>query len=322
MKPSEKGAFCQKCALEVIDFTHKTPIEIKQLLVQNFSQNSRTCGRITNYQLDQLNDEFFHWKSEQEMFRAVWIFSLLAAFGLTLFSCQNTLSKELISKLNVETSLLLNPDSTIINLTAINDTTLLQPDSLNNSSNEVLNIKSSELEIVTWMGIMPYNKISPWITCFVSMGNFIISGSISAGPKSKEFIEATSFPHQFPIGPNSKPLSRPSSPIKNPPTTNNSQKIEGIFGSGDKKFDAFVSPNPITSESRVYINVHESFNLSIDIYKLGSNESFRSGSREMAIGFHSLNLNLHHLSKGEYQLKLLAFNQLSVLDFVVTKRTV
>lgn len=49
MTPSQKGAFCQSCAIDVIDFTDKTPIEIKLLLVQEFSQSSRTCGRITNY---------------------------------------------------------------------------------------------------------------------------------------------------------------------------------------------------------------------------------------------------------------------------------
>ena len=141
MTATEKGAFCQKCALEVTDFTNKTSFEIKQLLVQEFAQNERTCARITNFQLDQLNDEFFHWKNERDTFRAVWIFSLVAVFGLSLFSCQNTLSKEMISQLNAETTALLNQDTTEINIALIDSTVTLSDSSL---------IQPNELQFIKW----------------------------------------------------------------------------------------------------------------------------------------------------------------------------
>jgi hypothetical protein len=87
MTPTEKGAFCQKCALEVIDFTNKSGDEIRDILALNIG--SRVCGHIQPKQLDQLNDDFQACQlNTKQSFNRVWIFSLLVVFGLTLFSCE------------------------------------------------------------------------------------------------------------------------------------------------------------------------------------------------------------------------------------------
>lgn len=87
MTPTEKGAFCQKCALEVIDFTNKSGDEIRDILALNIG--SRVCGHIQPKQLDQLNDDFQVWQlNTKQSFNRAWIFSLLVVFGLTLFSCE------------------------------------------------------------------------------------------------------------------------------------------------------------------------------------------------------------------------------------------
>lgn len=87
MTPTEKGAFCQKCALEVIDFTNKSSDEIRQVLVQNIGNHS--CMRIKNTQIDELNEDFSAWRiNNQQSFNRAWVFTLLVVFGMTLFSCQ------------------------------------------------------------------------------------------------------------------------------------------------------------------------------------------------------------------------------------------
>ena len=43
MTRTEKGAFCQSCAKEVIDFTDKTGFEIKELLIQSFSTKKQAA---------------------------------------------------------------------------------------------------------------------------------------------------------------------------------------------------------------------------------------------------------------------------------------
>ncbi len=103
MAPTEKGAFCQVCATNVIDFTNKSSLEIKQLLLAN-SGNS-VCGRIKEQQLEQLNTEFELWKmnSSQSIQRAM-MFSLLVVFGLTLFSCTNEKDKQAIQALQASVS--------------------------------------------------------------------------------------------------------------------------------------------------------------------------------------------------------------------------
>lgn len=87
MSPTEKGAFCQKCAIDVYDFTNKSGDEIRDILTLNIG--GRVCGRIAPKQLDELNDDFKAWKiTNKQSFNRAWIFSLLVVFGMTLFSCE------------------------------------------------------------------------------------------------------------------------------------------------------------------------------------------------------------------------------------------
>jgi hypothetical protein len=311
MTATQKGAFCQKCALEVTDFTNKTSFEIKQLLVQEFAQNDRTCARITNFQLDQLNDEYFQWKNERDNFRAVWIFSLVAVFGLSLFSCQNTLSKEMISQLNAETTALLNQDTTEINLPLV-DSTLTLSDSSLIQPNTSIYFKLPVGEIVTFMGVTPYYEIyQPWITCTVSLGDIAISGMVSADTSTKQFFKANILDSGF----QTISVLKPFVPV--PPSQQTTSKIEGIVGAGEKKFDAFISPNPVSDESRVFIHAKESLFLFVDLFQENETSALRSGSIELAAGNYQLDLKLYKLPSGNYQLNLQASYQLSVLDFTV-----
>lgn len=87
MTPNEKGAFCQKCALDVYDFTNKSSDEIRDILTLNIS--SPVCMRIEPIQLDKLNSDFSAWKMNNEhSYQRAWVFTLLVIFGMTLFSCQ------------------------------------------------------------------------------------------------------------------------------------------------------------------------------------------------------------------------------------------
>lgn len=87
MSPTEKGAFCQKCAIDVYDFTNKSGDEIRDILTLNIG--GRVCGKIEPRQLEELNDDFHAWKmNNKQSFNRAWIFTLLVVFGMTLFSCE------------------------------------------------------------------------------------------------------------------------------------------------------------------------------------------------------------------------------------------
>ncbi len=319
MTPTEKGAHCQLCALEVIDFTHKSPFEIKEILFQEFTANKRTCGRITNYQLDALNDDFFHWKNDREAFRAVWLFSLLAVFGLTLFSCQNTLSKEIISKLSIETHNMLETDSSTVDLavvdsSAANDHPVQMAPPYTGIPFFPFN------EITTFTGVMPLTELfvlnmpENWIVCEAFLGDVIVSGSMTIQPDAEDFLSANFLqPIQHP----NKLTNNPNRPLVRPVSDLNTPKLEGITTSGDKKFEAFIYPNPIDVSSRLYLSVHENLDLNIMIHEKDELLPLRSGSQAYTPGKHAVDLKLYKLAEGNYQLKLLGLNQLSILDFEV-----
>jgi hypothetical protein len=313
MTPSEKGAHCQHCALDVIDFTNKTPFEIKGILSDEFSSGKRVCGRITNDQLDQLNDDFFQWKSEQEAFRAVWIFSLIAVFGLTLFSCQHASTREMIDQLNIEASTALSSkDSVQIEMTD-SATTAKMKDSIS----PVIGIPWNP-EIITYTGVLPYDwghiDLTKWITCNVVFGDFILTGSVTTAPKEEveKFLLA---------GPLLKPvmnrINSPATPKTLPQEEKFDSRLQAINSAGDKKFEAFIYPNPIDESSRLFLNVFESLSLDLYMFKQDETKPFRHGHAEVEFGKHQIDLKLYKLEPGEYQLKIRSNSQLSILDFTV-----
>jgi hypothetical protein len=88
MTPSEKGAFCQKCAKHVHDFSNKSLLEIKSTLLELNGQS--VCARMTVSQEKELNAEFRLWVSNQKRTpQQLFIAALLIVFGLALFSCED-----------------------------------------------------------------------------------------------------------------------------------------------------------------------------------------------------------------------------------------
>lgn len=106
MTPNEKGAFCQKCALDVYDFTNKSGDEIRDILRLNIG--SRVCGRIEPKQLNALNDDFSAWRiTNKRSYQRAWVFTLFVVFGMTLFSCEED-EVPAVKKLQKTTQTILN----------------------------------------------------------------------------------------------------------------------------------------------------------------------------------------------------------------------
>ena len=88
MSPTDQGAHCTKCALNVIDFTDKSSVEIKHILAERIGQ--KTCGRIESKQLKELNDDFHIWQSSQRRsLQTSFLFATMLVFGLALYGCTN-----------------------------------------------------------------------------------------------------------------------------------------------------------------------------------------------------------------------------------------
>lgn len=86
MIPTEQGAFCNKCATNTFDFRNKTTDEIKLILRANIGKH--VCGQLSREQEEKLNAEFETWSFKStRSFQSAFLFTLIATFGLTLFSC-------------------------------------------------------------------------------------------------------------------------------------------------------------------------------------------------------------------------------------------
>ncbi len=83
--PTEKGAFCGSCQIDVIDFSNKSPNEIKSILHENAGKHM--CGRFKKTQLVQLNDDFFAWQNQSaRSLQSKFLYACLIVFGMTLFT--------------------------------------------------------------------------------------------------------------------------------------------------------------------------------------------------------------------------------------------
>ena len=194
MTATQRGAFCQRCAIDVLDFTDKTSFEIKALLVQELEKGGRTCGRITNVQLAQLNGNVLQFKNQQEAFRAVWMFSLVCVFGLSLFSCQNTMSKEMIEQMRYETTTIIQDDSLLTDAEKENDWLLNDNSDLETKPPKDLPSVTDQWPVeVTYQGMMPMQEIfNEGITCGIDwLDTLIIFGAWYVDPADKPALKAS-----------------------------------------------------------------------------------------------------------------------------------
>lgn len=83
--PTQQGAFCQSCQIDVIDFSEMSPDQVKQTLEAN--AGAHMCGRFKKDQLDYLNDQYFNWENQSsKTFQSKFVYALMLVFGMTLFT--------------------------------------------------------------------------------------------------------------------------------------------------------------------------------------------------------------------------------------------
>lgn len=85
MTPTQQGAFCGKCQIDVIDFSNKSALEIKHILTENSGKH--LCGRFKKTQLEDLNEDYIDWENQSpQIFQSKFLYACLLVFGMTLFN--------------------------------------------------------------------------------------------------------------------------------------------------------------------------------------------------------------------------------------------
>lgn len=323
MTPTEQGAFCQKCSLEVTDFTDKSSLEIKTILTEKILSKQRVCGHIENRQMVEFNHEFIPWKSDQESFRAIWMFSLVAVFGFTLFSCQSTFSKEVVERMNTSSEVMLEEEKDTLDIAKLND------------SIQVINMQDSleSAVIDPWTIVNPYEVTGgPVITnggmgwelgegleieiCTVWNGDLVLDGMIVTNPEEDSVSVA-----EFYVPPveTDRPLTNIHAPRTNERNHQNSQSLNAKLEKGKPDFDAYISPIPIDKTSKLFVTIPDEGAMKLSIWEIPTLTKMHSETLDMVFGNHSVDINFHDFPTGKYAVQLIWEEEKVVVPFEIIK---
>jgi hypothetical protein len=269
--PTQRGAFCGKCQINVIDFSEKSNSEIQLILVEN--SGKKICGRFTNKQLDSLNSDFYLWQNQStQTFNSKFVLALVMVFGLTLFSCANDNHIKTLGKFQVENFMV--PDSLVAN----------EPvDSIPKIKNTDCMVKGKvaqpEVEIQHTLG-----EIEP-VEIF-TMGDIamppepIIAGGIEMTTDYEQHM-LDSIPEQL-------------------ITDNETPDLIKLTD----KFEINVFPNPVISSTKLKINVLVTENYHIDLTDMNGKIIRTELNKKLDKGIHILEINFDELPKGIYLVKI------------------
>jgi len=86
MQATQRGAFCNACAKEVVDFTGMTDEEVKNYFINNIHQS--TCGRFRSDQLSRASIEIpFNILQKRMAGWKKFLAIIMISFGTMLFGC-------------------------------------------------------------------------------------------------------------------------------------------------------------------------------------------------------------------------------------------
>lgn len=235
MTPSAQGAFCQKCASNVHDFSGKSNDEIKETLRSLIGQ--KVCGRITQEQEDSLNKEFNAWQfSSRRSIQSAMLFSLIVVFGLTLFSCTNEKEKQTIQHIQQSVSEIV---ATQINKIEIDEEV---------SSSEIISIVPQKVQLSIYdrqVCAIGYEKIYDEIYVVEEINkieNYHILGGMRASDHYTEYLVQTAIEKEIELDENGIAI----------PT----------------EFTSKVYPNPASASTTLEIGVPEKERMVIHLYDM------------------------------------------------------
>lgn len=99
--PTQKGAFCGSCQIDVVDFSDKSPNQVKSILKENSGQHM--CGRFKKSQLEELNNDFYAWDNQSvRSFQSKFLYACVVVFGMTLFTSCNLTEHNFLSEIGIQ----------------------------------------------------------------------------------------------------------------------------------------------------------------------------------------------------------------------------
>lgn len=264
--PTQQGAFCQKCKIDVKDFTQMTNNEIKDYLESNSSEH--LCGRLYTHQIDGFNTDSNLWSIDAtHQIQSKFIFVLLVTFGLTLFSCSTETEKyqlELISK-NINLPTLINDKGeTIQNDTLIDHKISSQKNEKSDSNKIVYEAPIIDVDASSCGGAQTPVEIEGVVS--VTMGVMIYR----------------------------PPIDTVLTPIEDTTEIITSNNID------ETTFDYKLFPNPTIGETNLIIDVKQDDYFLITLVDLNGNVLQEILNGELMVGEQRFFIDLNDYSSGYY----------------------
>jgi hypothetical protein len=265
--------------------------------------------------MQSVNELGFYWRNEQHRFQSVWMVSLIAVFGMSLFSCQNTLSKEVVAKMEQDAHEILQ-DSSIVE-SSEKDSVADTPPWENIADNPLNNIISSGgtcLPIHDWEITTECVLGVEW----AFMGDFYVEmGMIgpSTGTKEEDSAQLALSRMMFP----ENGLSSPSPSGENispwPHRNNMGKRADLVFDTETDDFIAYITPAPIELESKLIIEAYGNHEIYMTLENVTTGHYHTDKKIDVTTGVQAYTLGLDKLPKADYQLELNSWRTSQTIQF-------
>lgn len=285
MTPTQKGAFCDKCALEVYDFSDNSGDEIRDILKLNVGKN--VCGRLAPEQLADLNVDFNAWQiNSKRSFQSALIFSLIVAFGMTLFGCEEDEEEQQIDRVQeIGMFFLRNDEPVSIETKEIN---LLD---------EVL--EDAEIQIRVPIEVIPAIKE-------IDQERLIMGRMIQELPDKPQVVEDVRVMVAGGIGYSSHYQDY----LEEIPPVMNVDALENF------QFEALVFPNPATVKMTLRIVMPEKEKVQIKLFNLAGQFINDINSKRLKKGETNLAVDIIDLPRGTYIISIISDNYSESVKFI------
>lgn len=309
--PTQRGAFCGKCQINVIDFSKKSIEEIKGILVQNSGKHM--CGRFSKTQLDDFNSDYHLWQNQsQNTFHSKFIFALVLVFGLTLFSCSNESDTAILGQITTLTA-----ENTDIST----ETTSLDSIIIESEIKAIPNTETVTCDTDFEMGDMiieePIEMTKGELAIDYYEEEKMTKGKMAMEP---EIVEITHLENsqQMMLGMVAYYEEPEIIPMELVDTVKNVTEENNIVVSLTDKFEANLYPNPTKNRATLDVNVLVKETYQINIFDSQGRlvKTIHNGLLET--GQESFRLNLNSQENGIYYIQIVTETQNESLKIIKT----
>lgn len=302
MSPTERGAFCQKCAIDVIDFSGKSSQEVKETLKANLGKHM--WGRFKKSQLEDLSQAYHIWENQSvRTFQSKFLWACLLAFGMTLFtSCtdsqamSHTVGEIEMTELNQSSTV---PDSTNHNAdtTKVIDTPVVETSLSQCNVHELGNVVAIEEPFEEILMGEPelFEEPDSLFETVIPADSIIdvplherhpelIMGRFMPPPRFEEFIEDT---------------------VSNEIPTQVESRL----------FDANMFPNPAQYKTSLNLDIHKRQFFTIEMYTVNGTLIYPVHHGMIEKGKQRFDIYLDYCVPGTYLIKIKTKKEVQTLKF-------